>query len=98
VVLWRSADLSATQVTIAPADRSWSVSGNWPAQADRLSMPQTLPLKDRTSYIISLGGKMAPVTVRVIPASVSNDAMRASWMAEVGCDNQANALLASLKK
>jgi hypothetical protein len=41
---------------------------------------------------------MAPVTMRLIPAAVSNDVMRASWMAEVGCDNQANALLAMLKK
>ena len=98
VVLWRSQDLSATQVSIAPADRSWSVSGSWPASADRLAMPQTLPLKDRTSYVINIGGKMAPVTVRVIPPAVSSDVMRASWMAEVGCDNQANALLAMLKK
>ena len=98
VVLWRSADLASTQVSIAPADRSWSVSGTWPASSSQLAMPETLPLRDRTSYIINIGGKMAPVTVRVIPASVSNDAMRASWMAEVGCDNQADALLASLKK
>jgi hypothetical protein len=98
VVLWRSDDMAATQVSLAPADRSWSVSGAWPAATDRLSMPATLPLRDRTSYVINLGGKLAPVTLRVIPAAVSNDVMRASWMAEVGCDNQANALLAMLKK
>ena len=44
------------------------------------------------------GGKLAPVTMRLIPASVENDAMRASWMAEVGCDNQANALLKMASK
>jgi hypothetical protein len=98
VVLWRSEDLTATQVSLAPADRSWSVSGSWPAASDRLSMPETLPLKDRTSYVINVGGKLAPVTVRVIPATVGNDVMRASWMAEVGCDSQANALLSMLKK
>ncbi len=98
IVLWRSDEMAATQVSIAPADRSWSVSGSWPAAADRLAMPQTLPLRDRTSYVINVGGKLAPVTVRVIPASVGNDVMRASWMAEVGCDNQASALLAMLKK
>jgi hypothetical protein len=98
VVLWRSQDLGATQVSIAPADRSWSVSGNWPAEKDRLAMPSTLPLQDRTSYVINVGGKLAPVSVRVIPATVSNDVMRASWMAEVGCDNQADALLAMMKK
>jgi hypothetical protein len=98
VVLWRSEDMGATQVTISPADRSWTVSGNWPANADRLSMPANLPLRDQTSYVLNVGGKLAPVTMRLIPASVSNDVMRASWMAEVGCDNQANALLAMLKK
>ena len=98
VVLWRSDNKVATKVTIAPADRSWSVSGQWAAAADRLAMPSNLPLRDQTSYVINIGGKLAPVTVRVIPAAVSNDAMRASWMAQVGCDTQATALLAMLKK
>ncbi len=98
VVLWRSSDLSDTQVSIAPADRSWSVSGHWPGGADQLSMPANLPLRDLKSYVINVGGKLAPVTLRIIPASVTNDAMRAGWMSEVGCDNQASALLAMLGK
>ena len=98
VVLWRSGDLSEAGVTIAPADRSWSVSGHWPNGADQLSMPASLPLRDQKSYVVNIGGKLAPVTIRVIPASVTNDAMRAGWMSEVGCDNQATALLAMLGK
>jgi hypothetical protein len=98
VVLWRSEDLGQTRVALAPADRSWSVSGLWPANEAELQMPASLPLRDQTSYVINVGGKMAPVTMRLIPSSVSNDVMRASWMAQVGCDNQANALLAMLKK
>jgi hypothetical protein len=98
VVLWRSDDLADTQVSIAPADRSWTVSGHWPAAADRLAMPANLPLRDHVSYVINVGGKLAPVTVRLIPAAVSNDVMRAGWMGQVGCDTQANALLAMLKK
>ena len=98
VVLWRTDDLAQTPVSIAPADRSWSVSGMWPASADRLQMPANLPLRDQTSYIINVGGKPAPVTLRLIPGSVENDVMRASWMAQVGCDNQANALIAMLKR
>jgi hypothetical protein len=96
VVLWRSGDLSDTQVSIAPADRSWSVSGHWPPNADQLSMPANLPLRDQKSYVVTVGSKPAPVTLRIIPASVTNDAMRAGWMSEVGCDNQATALLAML--
>jgi hypothetical protein len=98
VVLWRSDQFSQIPVSIAPADRSWNVSGVWPASADQLQMPANLPLRDQTSYVINVGGKPAPVTLRLIPGAVDNDVMRASWMAEVGCDNQANALLASLKK
>jgi hypothetical protein len=98
VVLWRSGDLSGTQISLSPADRSWTVSGHWPAGTDQLAMPSNLPLRDGTSYVINIGAKLAPVTLRMIPASVSNDVMRASWMAQVGCDNQANALLAMLKQ
>jgi hypothetical protein len=98
VVLWRSDDMAQTKVSIAPADRSWNVSGAWPAAADRLQMPANLPLRDQTAYVINVGGRLAPVTLRLIPGSVDNDVMRASWMAQVGCDNQANALLAMLKR
>lgn len=98
VVLWRAEGMSQTPVSFSPADRSWSVSGTWPAAAAELQMPADLPLRDQTSYVVNVGGKPAPVTVRLIPNAVSNDVMRASWMAEVGCENQANALLASLKK
>jgi hypothetical protein len=61
-------------------------------------MPANLPLRDQTAYVINVGGRLAPVTLRLIPGSVDNDVMRASWMAQVGCDNQANALLAMLKR
>jgi hypothetical protein len=98
LVLWRSGDLSDSQVALSPADRSWTVAGKWPAGTDQLSMPSNLPLRDQTSYVVDVGGKLAPVTLRLIPGSVSNDVMRAGWMTEVGCDNQANALLAMLKK
>jgi hypothetical protein len=98
VVLWRSENMVATEVTIAPADRSWTVTGKWAAAKDRLSLPASLPLRDETSYVINIGGKMAPVTVRVIPAVVSTDAMRASWMAQVGCQSQATALLKAPKR
>lgn len=98
VVLWRSEDLSATSVSIAPADRSWNVAGQWPQGADQIQMPPNLPLKDQTSYVINVGGKPAPVTLRLIPKTVGNDLMRASWMSTVGCSNQASALLTTLQK
>ena len=98
VVLWRVQDLRETPVAFAPKDRSWNVSGTWPASTDRLSMPATMPLRDNWDYIVDLGGKLAPVTVRLIPPTVDNDAMRAGYMNEVGCENQLNALLAAWQK
>lgn len=98
VVLWRSGDLEQTRIAFSPADRSWNIAGLWPAGAAELQMPASLPLRDRTPYIITVGEKVAPVTVRLIPPAVGNDVMRASWMAEVGCDNQANALIAMLQR
>jgi len=98
VVLWRSEDLVATPVAFAPKDRSWAVSGTWPAASDRLTLPADMPLRDRTDYVVELGEKVAPVTVRLIPASVDNDAMRAAYMNAVGCGNQVGALLAKWKK
>jgi len=98
VVLWRSQDMGATPVAFAPKDRSWTVSGTWPASADRLALPATMPLRDHTDYVVELGEKVAPVTVRLIPQSVNNDAMRAGFMAAVGCGNQVSALLAAWQK
>ena len=98
VVLWRVQDLREIRVDFAPQDRSWNVSGTWPAAADRLSMPLTMPLRDHWDYIVLLGDKPAPVTVRVIPPAVNNDAMRAGYMISAGCENQLNALLAAWQK
>ena len=98
VVLWRVQDLRETRVDFAPKDRSWNVSGTWPASADRLSMPASMPLRDHWDYIVLLGDRAAPVTVRLIPPAVNNDAMRAGYMIVAGCENQLNALLAGWQK
>jgi hypothetical protein len=98
VVLWRAGNLVATRVDFAPKDRSWNISGNWPAAADRLSLPGNMPLKDNFDYIVGLGNILAPVTVRLIPPAVNNDAMRAGYMIEAGCENQLNALFAAYSK
>ena len=98
VVLWRVEDLRETRVDFAPKDRSWNVSGTWPAAADRLTMPASMPLRDQWDYVVALGDKLAPVTVRLIPPAVNNDAMRAGYMIAAGCENQLNALLAGWQK
>ncbi len=98
VVLWRSAPLTQASVAFAPKDRSWNVTGTWPANSDRVTLPATMPLKDNWDYVIEVAGRTAPVTVRLLPPSINNDAMRAGYMREVGCGNQLNALLAAYQK
>jgi hypothetical protein len=98
VVLWRSAPLTAADVAFAPKDRSWNVHGTWPANADRVTLPANMPLKDNWDYVVEVAGRAAPVTVRLLPKSVNNDAMRAGYMREVGCGNQLTALLSSYQK
>ena len=98
VVLWRAPPFVAATVAFAPKDRSWNISGAWPANADRVTLPANMPLVDDVDYIIEISDHTAPVTVRLLPKSVNNDAMRAGYMREVGCGNQLSALLASYQK
>ncbi|MGH6979991.1 MAG: hypothetical protein ACREFC_02180 [Stellaceae bacterium] len=93
VVLWRPGGGGASAVTIAPYDRSWLVRTDWQAGTDRLPMGGTVPLRNRQTYIVRVGTKEAAVTLVMIPAAVSNDAMRAAWMIEVGCTPQVKSLL-----
>jgi hypothetical protein len=98
VVLWRQGSLDAVDVTFSPADQSWHEHGTWPAGTDRVALPASMPLRDRTDYVVNLGRRFAPVTIRLIPASVNNDAMRAGYMNAMGCGNQVGALLALYQK
>jgi hypothetical protein len=95
ITLWRS-DASATQsVEVAPNDRSWKANVDWQAGSDRLSLPHNVPLRRRTPYVVKIGGKEVTITLVSLPTSLSNDAMRASFMMENGCDAQAKALFST---
>jgi hypothetical protein len=97
IVFWRPGGGGAAALSVEPYDRSWRARAEWPAGADRMAMPGTLPLTNRSTYIVSLNGKNIPVTLVTIPAAASNDAMRAAWMIQEGCDAQAQALLQSAR-
>ena len=94
VTFWRpAAGGSPAKLVLAPSDRSWQARAEWPAGADRMAIPRTLPLRNGTTYVVTLAGKETAITLVTIPAALSNDAMRAGWMMEAGCDLQAQALL-----
>jgi hypothetical protein len=93
LVLWRVQAGGEVPFVIAPSDRSWRAHADWPAGADRLVMPQELPVRQRSSYAMSLGGKETAITLITMPSTLTNDPMRVAWMIEAGCDAQAQSLL-----
>lgn len=93
-VLWRAASEAEAQLTLAPADRSWSAATDWPAGTADLALPADVPLTDGGAYVFDLSGQAASITLHLKPAAIAGDKMVAAWMAAKGCDRQAQALLA----
>jgi hypothetical protein len=97
VVLWRPGGGASTKLVITPYDRSWQVRSDWPGGVQRIALPPSVPLRDQTTYVVNLAGKETMITLLVIPAAVANDKMRVAWMAQEGCDTQAQALLSAAR-
>jgi len=94
ITLWRSDTGATQQIEVAPNDRSWKADVEWTSGSDRLPLPHNVPVRRRTPYVVRIGGKEVNITLVSLPASLTNDAMRASYMMENGCDAQAKALFA----
>jgi len=93
--LWRGERANALQpLKIAPADRSWRFEADWPASDERYAVPDAVPLMPRESYLVRLGPREVSLTFVELPRALANDAMRAGYMMEIGCDAQAKSLLA----
>lgn len=92
-VFWRPLATQSVSLVIMPADRSWKAQANWAAGADRIAPPQQVAVHGNAAYFVSLGGVESAITVNTVPAALTNDQMRAAWMARKGCDRQAEALL-----
>lgn len=92
ITLWRPNADATLPLMVAPGDRSWRAQADWAAGSDRLTLPRNVPLTRRTNYVVKVGSREVNLTLISLPASLNNDAMRASYMMEVGCDGQAKAL------
>jgi len=92
-VLWRSTAAAAMATTVMPADRSWKLQLDWPAGADSLTVSSDIAIHGGATYFVNLGGSEQAITVKAVPAVLETDAMRAAWMAESGCAEQAEAVL-----
>jgi hypothetical protein len=92
-VFWRPLANQSANLIIMPADRSWRAETDWAAGVDRITPTEQVAVHGDAAYFVSLGGTESAITVNTVPAALSNDEMRAAWMARKGCDRQAEALL-----
>jgi hypothetical protein len=92
-VFWRPDKSGAIKFAITPADRSWKAEATWPAGVDRLAVSTPIVIRGDAAYFVAYNGTEAAITIDTVPSSLPNDKMRAAWMAEKGCEAQAEALL-----
>jgi hypothetical protein len=92
-VFWRPDSSSASSLTVMPSDHSWKSQAVWPAGTSTLKVTTDVPVHGGAAYMIKFNGSDYALAVSTIPASLSNDSMRAAWMLQKGCEAQAEALL-----
>ena len=92
-VFWRPDSGSEATLMVAPADRSWKAQSRWPAGQDRISVTTDVPMHGGQTYLVNFNGSEYAIAMTLVPAALANDAMRAAWMADKGCEAQAQALL-----
>jgi hypothetical protein len=91
-VFWRPAAKEATTLAVMPDDRSWKIQTEWPAGADRVTVRDLTLVHGEATYFVKFAGTESAVRLNVVPAALANDAMRVAWMANKGCEAQAEAL------
>jgi hypothetical protein len=96
-VFWRPDSNSEASLSVAPADRSWKSQTRWPAGRDRISVTTDVPMRTGQTYVITFNGTDYAIAMTLVPAALTNDDMRAAWMADKGCEAQAQALMKTVK-
>lgn len=92
-VFWRPDARAPASLSVAPADRSWSARAQWPAGQDRIAVTTNVPMRAGETYVVIFNGTESDVTMVQVPASLTNNDMKAGWMANRGCEQQAEALV-----
>jgi hypothetical protein len=92
-MLWRPDSARDAELTVAPADRSWKAEAHWPAGTDRIMVQAPALIRGGATYLVTLNGAQSAMKVESVPPILSNDPMRAAWLAGKGCESQAEALL-----
>ena len=96
-VFWRDPDSATASLTVMPDDRSWKVLTEWPAGMSELAVKTNIPMHAGATYFVALDGNEYAIAVNTVPAALSSDEERAAWMADKGCEAQAEALARNLK-
>jgi hypothetical protein len=92
-VFWRPDASAAASLSVSPADHSWNARAQWPAGQDRIAVTTDVPMRAGETYVVTFNGTESDVTVVQVPASLSNNDMKAGWMANRRCEQQAEALV-----
>ncbi len=93
-VFWRPAPKKDSLLSLMPADRSWKAEATWPAGSDRLEASGDVAVHPDSVFFVSFDkGEEVAITVSFVPANLDSDPMRAAWLADQGCEAQAEAML-----
>jgi hypothetical protein len=92
-IFWRPEARGAASLSVSPADHSWNAKAQWPAGQDRIAVTTDVPMRAGETYVVTFNGTESDVTVVQVPASLSNNDMKAGWMANRRCEQQAEALV-----
>jgi hypothetical protein len=97
-LLWRPNNSTEQKFVIYPGDRSWRADFVWESGQDRMQMPDLSKFDGMTTLLVNIDQQEFVITLTTVPTSITNDFIRAAWMLEKGCVQQADALLKSLSE
>jgi hypothetical protein len=97
-IFWRPDSKAPASLSVAPADRSWTAKAAWPVGQDRIAVTTDVPMRAGETYVVNFNGSESAVTIIQVPESLTNTDMRAGWMANRRCEQQAQALLKTASK
>ena len=95
-VLWRPVAGNEQAFVLFPADRSWRADFVWAAGQDRMVLPDLAKFEGLTTLMVNIDQQEFAISFSVIPPTLESEFIRAAWMLEKGCVQQADALLRQL--
>jgi hypothetical protein len=69
----------------------------WPAKQEQLPVATQIVLHDGVTYLVDEKGNQNAISVDLVPAPLQTPEARAAFMAVRGCDEQAEAIVKTIK-